>query len=216
MNTSVPLWVSLLPLIGVAVGWLLNEIGATLRRRLENKKPLGRALVHLLEIHHWLSMYQVFSGLGAHTDIDVVKKMMRQLKFGVPTALPLPEDFEKSYAETVAEIAGISPLLAYELTGKVHIRTMYVKIRDMIQQGPIDNPEAEFTEAMSDIVTSRAIRTFEELILDVAKKFGRKEYRSVRYHINDRRERLNALPATLKKQMAATKAAIANSKMKTP
>src|SRR5689334_18758170 len=40
----------ILPLIGVALGWFLSEVGSRLRDRRDQKKVLGKAIFQLLEV----------------------------------------------------------------------------------------------------------------------------------------------------------------------
>src|SRR5947207_1085777 len=60
----------LLPLIGVAVGWLLKELSDAARSRGEERRELGNALVGLLQLDAELHRLNTFLDFSKNRDIS--------------------------------------------------------------------------------------------------------------------------------------------------
>lgn len=117
-----------LPLIGVIIGSLLTGIGAYLRSRIERKRTIALALTDLLEVRHHI------------TGIDVVLKEIRR-RFNVPAEasfilqtfieqmFPVDADVHKRYDSAVSILAGIDPLLAFNLRSKNTLPALLSSIR---------------------------------------------------------------------------------------
>lgn len=103
-----------LPLIGVGVGWSLNELAAFSKRAIDRKRTLGKAIALLyflcLEMVQLKSVQESFKNMT--TDVKEWEKL-RKRSFEKYT-LNDPE-FLKKLEATVDAIAEFYPLKAYEL-----------------------------------------------------------------------------------------------------
>lgn len=187
-------------LTGAVVAGGIASIAARRARQREDRKPLGRAIAHLLEVHWFMFIYEGIRTAGAASDVDIAKKFVRSLKFAAPAALPRAEDLERSYAEAVERVAEVAPILAFELRDKIHIRALYAKLGETAK---VPGPEADLAEVVGDIAMTRALPAMERIILEVAKRFGRREHREIRAHFNELRRRLKAAPELIRTHNAA-------------
>jgi hypothetical protein len=103
-----------LPLIGVAIGWSLNEIGAFTKRAIERKRTLGKAIAVLyflyLEMVQLKTVQENFKNMT--TDVKEWERL-RKRSFEKYT-LNDPE-FLKKLEATADAVAEFYPLKAYEL-----------------------------------------------------------------------------------------------------
>lgn len=111
----------LLSLLGVVVGWVLNEASSVLRTRRDQKKTYGRALLRLLQLR------EIFDGeIGR---IQLAKELRRNGRFNEHPRKMLIEEREKDLAdfsdgndEALSEVSTADPVLSYELN--FHVRRM--------------------------------------------------------------------------------------------
>lgn len=135
-------WTAILPLLGVAVGWLLNQATAWRTERQADQRVIREALYSLLELHGLLA-----GVVRAHAYLPTAAAAMRQL---APTA-PLPEyeqaidelltkmlrevmsktitplisqrlaDLKADYAAALLKLATVDPVSAYRLRGQQNV-----------------------------------------------------------------------------------------------
>jgi hypothetical protein len=139
-------WIKVfLPLIGVAIGWLLSESGKILNDKRQDKRKLKKLLFFLLELRYYFARE-----LSTELDLDkyfniLITKMAD--KFGIDTNAPEinlglnsfkpilvqlisknnAQDDKFKYLEDnidkiLIELAEIFPILAYELNGRHNIK----------------------------------------------------------------------------------------------
>lgn len=188
MNLTPETWA----LVGVGLGWALNEFSAFRIRHREDRKPIGRALSLLLEIHNSLFYYESCRRLEGKTDLPMAKRYFEQMKVTMPQIALSDDELEKAYNSAVDEVATVAPLLAFELRHKFKVRTLFTTLHpaDAVQ----GSPEAELASAVGGIVAGRTFRAFEEVLLSMAKRYSWKEYRDLKCHFAELRRRLENLP----------------------
>lgn len=120
---------SILPLVGVIIGSVLSGIGAYVRSRLERKRTIALALTDLLEVRHHIS------------GIDVVLREM-QKRYNIPAEAtlileklieqmsPVNADVHRRYDSAVSLLAGIDPLLAFNLRSKNALPNLLSTLRN--------------------------------------------------------------------------------------
>lgn len=103
-----------LPLIGVAVGWSLNEVGAVAKRAIERKRAIGKTIALLyflcLEMVQLKTVQENLKNMS--TD---VKEWERLRKSSFEKYTLNDPDFLKKLETTVDSIAEFYPIKAYEL-----------------------------------------------------------------------------------------------------
>jgi len=139
-------WIKLiLPLIGVAMGWLLSESGKIFADKRQDKRKLKKLLFFLLELR-----FHFAKELSSELDLDKCIGIMKDKvanKFGIDTNSPefnlgfneckpilielisknKPQDDKFEYLhenidKILIDLAEIFPILAYELSGQHNIK----------------------------------------------------------------------------------------------
>lgn len=127
-----------LPLIGVAVGWFLNEAGAFAKRAIERKRAIGSAISILyflcLEMVQLKSVQESFKNMS--TD---VKEWERLRKRSFEKYTLNDTEFLKKLESTVDAMAEYYPIEAYELRELV-AKYQFMKSKSLEAFVPI--PEA--------------------------------------------------------------------------
>lgn len=106
-----------LPLLGVLLGAAITGFAAIWKARVERKKIIARALSDLLEVRHQIvSVEAVIRELRRRVNLpDEAIVALRTLARNV---LPLEKELHGRYSEAVSVLAGIDPLLAFEMRSK--------------------------------------------------------------------------------------------------
>ena len=105
---------SLMPAIGIVVGWFLNEISRIIKYKQENKKIFCTSLYSLIELLFILKQKKdmLASAAKANTISDVqfylIKGLFENEKFK-------SQEFKKTVNEAVVSISQLDPILAIEL-----------------------------------------------------------------------------------------------------
>lgn len=116
-----------LPVLGVAIGWCLNELSQLWRARREDRKAIGRALSDLLLIRHRL--------LGIPKVVEELSKRLSipepaQVLLGHILSSWIPVDaLTKRYEEAVTLVSGIDPLLGFRLRSQDLVSTLTAQLR---------------------------------------------------------------------------------------
>ena len=196
----------ILPLIGVALGWLLGEIGSLRKTRGEQRRVLGRAMLELLKVRESLMLQ--------HRTFTLAKTYASQGTLGEHTALlrelrgeGITEPFED--VETIVkEIASIDPILAFDLHQRANaitsiLKTVAVSNRDSDEnlkqffEGPFWRVEQAVFEAYAD--------ELKRAILRLARRKGLFSLRKARGHFKNELVQNNDL-AALAGQLVGIKA----------
>jgi hypothetical protein len=162
-------WIkTILPLIGVVLGWLLSESGKIFADKKQDKRKLKKLLFFLLELrYHFAKELSNEIDLGKYINIlkgkmagkFVIDKNDLDFNLGINAWKPLLEqllsknktqdDKFKYLAENIdkilIELAEIFPILAYELSGQHNIKerlnnldNYFNEIQSMTDEMPFD------------------------------------------------------------------------------
>jgi hypothetical protein len=142
---------ALLSVLGIAFGWLLNQLSQWWRFRKEDKRILKQVLYNLLEIHHLLGRFDIeepatllmaklFEQLPPDQNTEENKIQISGLLlqniilyFDKTTIVEL-KSFEEKYQYCIIELSKIDPIRAYYLSDKTKI---FDKIK--LIEGWVDN-----------------------------------------------------------------------------
>lgn len=117
-----------LPLIGVLVGASMTGIGQMYKARQERKRIVAMALNDLMEVRHRIvSLNLVFKHFQEQSDLPT--ESIPHLRNLMDHLLPLDEKLDSRFDEAVTLLAGIDPVLAYELRSKNQLPRFINKIR---------------------------------------------------------------------------------------
>lgn len=137
--------------IGITVGWFLNQIGQWFSTRAGRKKTLKLVLFHLLETYFLFSrsdldlysekiLKRVKEKIPEdeqteETDL-LIKRFFRELleRYIKPDILKKLTDIEPVYKNAIASLAEIYPITAYYLYGKVSILEQLEWIKSYTQE----------------------------------------------------------------------------------
>lgn len=147
-------WIkTILPLIGVLIGWLLSESGKVLYDKRQDKKKLKKLLFFLLELRYYFAK-ELAIEVDLESYITLFKRKLAekigidmndpQLDMGFETWKPFLkgllaksksqdnklEYFNENIEKIIIELAEIQPILAYELNGKHNIKERLNKAND--------------------------------------------------------------------------------------
>jgi len=169
-------WKDWLPLVGVALGWGLNQGGQWLIFRRDERKAIGRALADLLEIRHRLlaipkAVEAMSSKLGLPTGAQAPMKVV----FGA--LFPPDQGLTKRYEESVNLVAGANPILAYRLRSQDLVAPFLHQVRALaLQDGP---HSAAILGEVEDHLYRQLTPHLERLIRELASQHGWRTRRAI-------------------------------------
>ncbi|MFN8865515.1 MAG: hypothetical protein ACK5W1_14460 [Flavobacteriales bacterium] len=202
-------WIkTLLPLVGVALGWLLSESGKILTDRRKDRRKLNKTLYFLLELR-----YQFTQELMLGSELD---RLQEVLKTKLAEKLGLLEDdpelahifqlvfpvmknelsgqlernsryeyLSENIDAMMIELSEVFPILTFELTGQHKLRerlenasSYFRKMQEQIKQAPFD-----LGEWFSPELTNDLLEDLDDSILQVASLVGRSMLKKARLKV---------------------------------
>jgi len=101
-------------LVGVVLGWLLNEVGRRIWARREEKRAIAQTLAALLEIRHRImaipKAFELISG-----KCKIPAEVETQLKVFLSQLFPPDQALTSRYSSAVALVAAHNPILGFRL-----------------------------------------------------------------------------------------------------
>jgi hypothetical protein len=162
-------WIkAILPLIGVAIGWLLSESGKALSDKRQDKRKLKKLLFFLLELRFHFSR-ELSTELYLDKYFNILKNKMvnkfgidkndSEFNLGLNSLKPILEQLisknnvlddkfeylEENIDKILIDLAEIFPILAYELNGQHKIKerlnkanNYFSEIQSLTEELPFD------------------------------------------------------------------------------
>ncbi len=123
-----------LPVLGVAIGWSLNELSQLWRARREDRKAIGKALSDLMLIRHrllWIP--KAVEEISKHLPIPEPVQVLMGHVFS--SWIPV-DALTKRYEEAVTVVSGIDPLLGFRLRSQDLVSSLTGQLRAMALNDP--------------------------------------------------------------------------------
>jgi len=202
-------WIDkILPVIGVALGWLLSQFGKFSADRKNDKRKLKKLLFNLLELR-WLLERELHlkSAMNTLTTalVDKLKpEFGAEIEPGVEMMKPILLEFVKDKivepekmkeVETnidliIAELSEIYPVFAYELKGQYRIKERFEKSEAFFDQikGYMEEAPFDMMDLIKPPLTDGLLKELDHFIISIANKIGRKTKKEVLLKVNHRSE----------------------------
>lgn len=164
-------------LIGLIVGFLLNELSSAIRSSREDRRTIGKALAELMEVrHHLKTLPLAIEALKASLPGPITPYDEFMLRKAIWFFLPNTDGLQKRYEDAVSAVAGEFPMLAFDLRSKDAIGPLIGRLRGTL---PIDPKDAQLWLKIEDEVVRLSIPKLDELILELAKLHRRETVKHV-------------------------------------
>lgn len=155
---------SLIPVGTLLLGWLLNELHRVVAGRKEHVASIRRTLAYLLEVRFQLRilehLVQEIKCRSPETQSE-----MPQMRMAFEALLGFGNNLNEKYEEAVEAIAGQDPFLAYELTSRSRISTIFQDWRNMALSSGAAGEELEQMESdLKQLIGP----SFDEIIVSIA------------------------------------------------
>lgn len=176
-----------LPLIGVGVGWSLNEVGAFSKRTIERKREIGKAIALLYFLCMEMVQLKIIQETFKNMSTDVKEwERMRKRSFECYTLSD--SDFLKKLEATVDAIAEFYPIKAYELR---ELLTKYKFMKSKSLDVLTPKPEA-YIYALSTYETGFLIYQYqlERILRFLAYRHSKSSWMRIRYRFWKMRRRV--------------------------
>jgi len=178
---SFPMWPTILgiggTLIGLIVGFGLNELSFVIRSSREDRRTIGKALADLMEIrHHLKTLPLAIESLKASLPGPITAYDELMLRKAIWFFLPNTDGLQKRYEDAVSAVAGEFPMLAFDLRSKDAIGPLIGRLRGTL---PIDPKDAQLWLKIEDEVVRLSIPKLNDLILELAKLHSRETAKDV-------------------------------------
>jgi hypothetical protein len=152
----------------LVIGWSLNALSPYFAERRERRKAFSRVLTDLLDIRNELfladyALDEIGKAVTLTPEIEI------QLRVGMQNLLPNQQQLQQRYNESVSQVAALDPLLGYQLRSKDILRPLISALFSSVAQTQ-DMQAAAFLKKMNALVLKEADKSFEEIILTVARK----------------------------------------------
>lgn len=185
-----------LPLLGVVIGWLLNQSGQWFSTRREEKRAVARALSALLEIRHrMLAIPQAAEYLIKN--FPVPPEAHAPIKVVLAQFFPPDANLTKRYGEAIDLVAASNPILGFRLMSQDAVAPLLDHMRALsLADAPSTAIMAKLEPELLQVYTPH----LENLIKELAWRHGF----ATRFRVGRALNRRFELPATLLESMKST------------
>jgi hypothetical protein len=187
-------WIkAILPLIGVALGWLLAERGKIFTDKRQDKRKLKKLLFFLLELrYHFAKELSIELGLDKYIDtmknkianklkvdrndpelnleIDAWKPILQQLLIKTKKQDNKFEYLSENIDKVLIDLAEIFPILAYELNGQHNIKERLNRVDNYLSEieTVTDEVPFDFKRWINPKLTKELLKNLDESIDKIA------------------------------------------------
>jgi hypothetical protein len=152
---EINLTTALITILGVVIGWLLNELSFLIRLRIKDRRKLKKVLFNLLNVYFYLSRLNI--GPQVDTLFNHLKKLLQEpldpdlMEFLKSIIIKNAEEIlnertrekinsiKNNYESSLKDLSEVNPFLAYRLSDKLDIYDL------------LDNLESWFKKISSDL-----------------------------------------------------------------
>ena len=152
---EINLTTALITILGVVIGWLLNELSFLIRLRIKDRRKLKKVLFNLLNVYFYLSRLNI--GPQVDTLFNHLKKLLQEpldpdlMEFLKSIIIKNAEEIlnertrekinsiKNNYENSLKDLSEVNPFLAYRLSDKLDIYYL------------LDNLESWFKKISSDL-----------------------------------------------------------------
>lgn len=154
------------PLIGVVLGGILTGIGSYWRARADRKNMIARALSYLLEVrHHLVGIDVVLREINARFTVpEEATPVLRSL---IDKLVPVDQEVHKRYEEAIALMAGIDPLLAFNMRAKNTVPNLLALIREL---SATSGATPSHVESLETTLRSAVAPALDRAVLELARE----------------------------------------------
>lgn len=188
-------WTAILPLVGVGIGWLLNQATARRTERLADQRVIKEVLYFLLELRHQLAIpIAVEAHLPAVVALlrktapvkppveyeDAIDEMLSNLLRD--TFLPIVSQqlasLKESYTTSLLKLSAVDPLNAYRLRGLEEILQLAPQMTDAMQAaetahlGETTTPPSKLLKFVRQQLEPTGIANSQEIVEDVMQQLA--------------------------------------------
>ena len=168
-----------LPLLGVLIGWLLNEVGRSIRSRIEDKRRLAKILSSFLYIRRVIKVNVDLTRLLLAKP-DLPSGMREHLERASIQDNGKLDTIDGELRESVLALSEVDPLLAFELRTWIGFRPAAVV------SVVADEVVIKIGEAVNgDLANSPKWRNFEQVIRHLAWRHGFKTWWGIRAQLRE-------------------------------
>lgn len=198
-----PFLITILPLVGVLLGWGLTQLTNYFNVYLSDRRVLKETLYFLLEMHQQISTVKSIEGgaesylrtlntsipnfTSSQEDYDqalqVIRKMMAD--FHNPRIETELQDLNENYDKCLLKLATVDPISAYRLKGRNKIVSYLNQWNNYADETIMANPmvsadpkATQFSEALKPKIEtsliSESLQDLREIIQAITKKIGGK------------------------------------------
>ncbi len=145
---------TVLPAIGVIVGWLLNELSQIFKSRRETRRVINRSLYSLLNLLLMLNHKKSLLKSALKPDkldefqADILARLFEDRSFD-------SDDFKKKLLQTINDLAEIDPILCQALMINSESVYLFGKIRKSEAHGVPDKNNLEIMYQSLDVFTKQ-------------------------------------------------------------
>ena len=156
-------------IFAVAVGWLFNEISHFFKGYADRRASANKSISLLLEVRFALVAYMGVIDI-LQNRFNAPPEAIQQLRQVIRRLVKIPADIVSKYEQSVDDIAGYDPLLAFRLRHQSDINDLLYFIDNL----PTQPDEKAFIDGtLSPILTKKAIDSFSGKIIELAKYTNR-------------------------------------------
>jgi len=158
-----------LPLVGVLVGWFLNQCAQWFIFRRDERKAIGQALADLLLIRHRIlalckSVESLIQKFNLPTDAQI------PLSLALAKLLPPDDEMAKRYRDAVTLVSAINPVLGFRLRSQDVIEPLLDRLRAIALQDR--SQSVAIFAKLETYLLSQLSPVLEDLIRELARAHG--------------------------------------------
>lgn len=177
---EINLTTALITILGVVIGWLLNELSFLIRLRIKDRRKLKKVLFNLLNIYFYLNKLKIKMGPQVDILFNHLKKLLQEpshpdlIEFVKSTFIKNANEIlneyvhekinsiKNNYESSLKDLSEVNPFLAYRLSDKLDIYDLLGNLESWFKKisSDLNLPNLEIEQNLLDAFQNKILKEY--------------------------------------------------------
>jgi len=189
---EINLTTALITILGVVIGWLLNELSFLIRLRIKDRRKLKKVLFNLLNVYFYLNKLKIKMGPQVDILFNHLKKLLQEpsdpelIEFVKSTFIKNANEIlneyvhekinsiKNNYESSLKDLSEVNPFLAYRLSDKLDIYDLLGNLESWFKKisSDLNLPNLEIEQNLLDAFQNKILKEYLDNLESEIKKLS--------------------------------------------
>ena len=177
---EINLTTALITILGVVIGWLLNELSFLIRLRIKDRRKLKKVLFNLLNVYFYLNKLKIKIGPQVDILFNHLKKLLQEPSHPdlievvkstfIKNANEILNEYvhekinsiKNNYESSLKDLSEVNPFLAYRLSDKLDIYDLLGNLESWFKKilSDLNLPNLEIEQNLLDAFQNKILKEY--------------------------------------------------------